>query len=236
MKYLFILIPLIFFQVKVSGQNERKYVRQGNRFYMSGLRDTTKIDSLTFSKAETEYRKALDKKPDDLKWNYNLNNSLYKQKKLNEAASGYEEVARQMLDPKEKAGALHNLGNAQLFQQQLDESIETYKKALRINPGDMETKYNLAYAQQLKQQQKKKDQNKDQNKDDQKKNQDQNKDQNKDQDKQQQQQQQQKPPKISKQNAEQLLQALQNDEKNIQDKVKKALAVQSKYGKPEKDW
>jgi Ca-activated chloride channel family protein len=229
MKYLLILIALILIHVGASGQNERKYIRQGNRYYINGLRDTTKIDSVTFSKAETEYRKALEKKPEDLKWNFNLNNSLYKQKKLNDAATGYEQIARQMIDPKEKAGAFHNLGNARLFQQQIDEAIDTYKKALRINPGDMETKYNLAYAQQLKKQQKKnQDQNKDKNKDQQKQNQDQNKDQNK--------QQQQPPPKISKQNAEQLLQALQNDEKNIQDKVKKAQAIQVKSSRVEKDW
>jgi tetratricopeptide (TPR) repeat protein len=213
-----------------SGQNERKYVRQGNRYYLQGLRDTTKIDSVTFSKAETEYRKALDKRPDDLKWNFNLNNSLYKQKKLKDATTGFEQIARQMIEPKEKAGALYNIGNAQLFQQELDASIESYKKSLRINPGDMEAKYNLAYAQQMKkqQQQQQKNQNKNQNKDQQKKNQDQNKD--------QQNNQQQSPPKISKQNAEQLLQALQNDEKNIQDKVKKAQAVQVKSSRVEKDW
>jgi Ca-activated chloride channel family protein len=232
MKYLFILIPLILLQFAVSGQNERKYVRQGNRYYMNGLRDTTKIDSVAFSKAETEYRKALDKKPDDLKWNFNLNNSLYKQKKLNDAATGYEQIARQLIDPKEKSGALHNLGNARLFQQQIDEAIDTYKKALRINPGDMETKYNLAYAQQLKKQQQQKNQDKNKDKDKDKDQQKQNKDQNKDQNKQQ----QQPPPKISKQNAEQLLQALQNDEKNIQDKVKKAQAVQVKSSRVEKDW
>jgi Ca-activated chloride channel homolog len=238
MKYQLMIILLILIQVGASGQNERKYVRQGNRYYMNGLRDTTKIDSVTFSKAETEYRKALDKKPDDLKWNFNLNNSLYKQKKLNDAATGYEQIARQMIDPKEKAGALHNLGNARLFQQQIDEAIDTYKKALRINPGDMETKYNLAYAQNLKKQQQKQQKNQDKNKDKDKdkdkdkKNQDQKKDQNKDQEKQQ----QQPPPKISRQNAEQLLQALQNDEKKIQDKVKKAQAVQVKSSRVEKDW
>ena len=234
MKYLFIVILLVICQITVSGQNERKYVRQGNRYYLTGLRDTTKIDSITFSKAETEYRKALDKKPYDLKWNFNLNNSLYKQKKLKEAATGYEQIARQMVEPEEKAGALHNLGNAELFQQQIDESIETYKKALRINPDDMETKYNLAYAQWLKHQRQQKNQNKDQNKDQQ--NKDQQKNQNKDQNKDQNKQQQQPPPKISRQNAEQLLQAQQNDEKNIQDKVKKAQAVKVKSSRIEKDW
>jgi tetratricopeptide (TPR) repeat protein len=234
MKHLFILFLLTTVTLTGYSQNERKYVRQGNRYYLQGLRDTTRIDSVVFSKAETEYRKALDKRPDDLKWNFNLNNSLYKQKKLKDATAGFEQIAKQMIEPKEKAGALYNMGNAELFQNELDASIESYKKSLRINPNDMEAKYNLAYAQQLKkqQQQQQKNQNKDQNKDQQKKNQDQNKDQNKD----QQNKQQQPPPKISKQNAEQLLQALQNDEKNIQDKVKKAQAVQVKSSRVEKDW
>jgi Ca-activated chloride channel homolog len=233
MKLLPIILILFLIQTTVSGQNERKYVRQGNHYYLQGIRDTTKLDTLTFSKAETEYRKALDKKPDDLKWNFNLNNSMYKQAKFKDAITGFEQIAKQTADPKEKAKSLHNLGNARLFDNQLDESIESYKSALRNNPDDIETKYNLAYAQRMKKQQQQqqnknqnKDQNKEQNKDQQKKNQDQNQDQNK----------QQPPPKISKQNAEQLLQALQNDEKNIQDKVKKAQAVQVKSSRVEKDW
>ncbi len=240
MKYLLIFFLLATLYLEAYGQNERKFVRQGNRYYLKGVKDTTRLDTVNFSKAETEYRKALDKKPDDLKWNYNLNNSVYKQTKFKEAADGFEQLAKQASAPVEKARIYHNLGNSRLFQKQLDESIEAYKKALRNNPSDLETKYNLAYAQRMKQKQQQqqqnqnqnKDQNKDRNKDQQKQNQEQNKDQNKDQDKQQ----QQPPPKISKQNAEQLLQALQNDEKNIQEKVQKAKAVQVKTSKIEKDW
>ncbi len=239
MRHILVLLIMIVIHTGSYGQTERKFVRQGNRYYLEGKKDTLKLDTLSFSKAETEYRKALDKKPTDPHWNFNLNNAIYKQTKFGEAATGFEQLATQATDTVEKARALHNLGNSLLFQQKIDESIEAYKKALRHNPGDLETKYNLAFAQRMKQQQHNQDQNKDQNQEQQKdqkqEQQKQNQDQNKDQ-KQNDQQQQQPPPKISRQNAEQLLQALQNDEKNIQEKVKKVKAEQAKAARVEKDW
>lgn len=249
---------MIVFSLVVHGQNERKFVRSGNKLFMEAVRDTSRIDTARFSKAETEYRKALNKKPNDLKWNFNLADALYKQKRFDEATGKFNELAEKMETPEEKARALHNKGNSQLMQQKIDESIESYKKALRHNPSDLETKYNLAYAQMLKnQQQQQQNQNQDQNQDQKKdqnndQNQDQNNDQNKDnqnqqdkqnqqnqqqdQNKDQQQQQQQQQNKISKENAEQLLQVLQNDERNIQDKVKKAKAAQAKKQQVEKEW
>lgn len=249
------------FTILASAQNERKFVRNGNKLFMEAVKDTSRLDTTKFSNAETEYRKALNKKPADTKWDFNLADALYKQMRFDEATSKFNELADKMDNPGEKARALHNVGNSQLMQQKLDESIEAYKEALRNNPNDWDTKYNLAYAQMLKKQQeqqqqnqqnkdKNKDQNKDQNQDQQ--NKDQNKDQNKndqnkqdqqqnqqnkqDQDKNQKQQQQQPQNKISKENAEQLLQALQNDEKDIQEKVKKAKAAKAKRTRVEKEW
>lgn len=262
MKHILLIAFLITLTIAAFGQNERKFVRSGNKLFMEAVKDTTKLDTVKFSNAETEYRKALNKKPTDLKWNYNLADALYKQNRFDEAAGKFEDLAEKLETPEEKARALHNLGNSELMQQKLDKSIESYKEALRHNPSDIETKYNLAYAQNLKKQQEQQEQNQDQNKDqnkDQDKNQDQNKDQNKDQqdqdkqdqqdkqnqdqnkdqqnqDQQDQQQQQQPQNKISKENAEQLLQALQNDEREIQDKVKKAQAAQAKKTKVEKEW
>lgn len=256
MKRLIFIIFITTFSVVAFGQNERKHVRSGNKLFFDAVKDTTKIDSAKFVEAETEYRKALNKKPNDLQWNFNLADAIYKQKRFDEAAGKFGELAEKLTTPEEKARALHNMGNSQLMNSKIDESIESYKKALRQNPGDLDTKYNLAYAQLLKkkqeEQQKQQDQNKDQNKDQDK--QDQNKDQNQDkqdqnkdqQDKQNQdqnkdqqnqdQQQQQQQNKISKENAEQLLQVLQNDEKKIQDKVKKIQAAQAKKAKTEKEW
>lgn len=242
MKALLIII-LTTFSLLAIGQNERKHIRSGNKIYMKAVKDTTKLDTVAFGNAETEYRKALAKKPNDPQWNFNLADAVYKQKRFDEAAGKFSELADKMTTPVEKARVLHNLGNSQLMNQKIDESIESYKKALKQNPTDIETKYNLAYAQLLKkkqqqqqqQNQNNKDQNKDQQNQDQNK-QNQNKDQNKDQQNQNQNQQQQAQNKISKENAEQLLQALQNDERRIQDKVKKEKAALAKRSRVEKEW
>lgn len=259
MRQLYIILFLLTVSCTVFAQNERKFIRNGNKLFMEAVRDTSIIDTVKYSNAETEYRKALNKKPTDLKWNYNLADAMYKQQRFDEAAGKFEELGEKLETPEEKARAYHNLGNSHLMQQKLDESIESYKKALRQNPSDIETKYNLAYAQMLKKQQEQQqqqnqnqDQNKDQNKDQNQDNQDnqdqQNKDQQnkqdqqnqnqdqKEQNKDQQQQQQPQQNKISKQDAEQLLQALQNDERDIQDKVKKAKAAKAKRTRTEKEW
>lgn len=254
-KYTLIILFLLAV-LSLRAQNERKFIRQGNKIYEQALADTTRLDTTAFSQAEVAYRKALEKRPDDLKWNFNLGDALYKQMNLEQAAGKFEEIAQKSTDKIEKSKALHNLGNSLLLQNKIDESIEAYKNALRQNPQDPETKYNLLYAmnQKKKQEQQKQNQqqNQDQNKDQQdQKDQDQNKDQNKDQqnkdqnkkqDQQDQQQnqdqnqQQQQQQKISKENAERLLQALQNDEQKIQEKVKKAKAERAQERKTEKDW
>lgn len=245
-KYILILF-LLFWAAIGHAQNERKFVRQGNKYYEAANKDTSRIDTVQFNNAEIEYLKALEKKPDDAKWNFNLADALYKQKKFDQSAEKFQEIADKTSDKIEKSRALHNLGNSYLMKNKLDESIAAYKDALRNNPKDLETKYNLLYAMNMKKKQqdqqkkdqdknkdkdKDKDKNKDQDKKDQKKDQDQkNKDQ---QNKDQQQQPQQN--KISKQNAEQMLQALENNEKKIQDKVKKIQALKAESRKVEKDW
>ncbi|MFA6580486.1 MAG: tetratricopeptide repeat protein, partial [Paludibacter sp.] len=138
----------------------------------------------------------------------------------------------------------HNIGNALLSDKKIEQSIEAYKKSLKITPQDNDTRYNLAYAQALlkKQQQNKdknkdnKDKNKDKKKDKQDQKKDQKKDQNKDQkkDQKQDQKQQQQQPRMTKENAQQMLDALMQDEKNTQDKVKKQQVRGTKNA--EKDW
>jgi Ca-activated chloride channel homolog len=222
----------------IQAQNERKFIRQGNKYFEAAMKDTSRLDTVQFNKAEIEYRKALEKKPDNQKWDFNLADALYKQKKFEESSEKFKGIADHTVDKTEKSRALHNLGNSLLMNNKLDESIAAYKDALRNNPSDLETKYNLLYAMNLKkkqqEQKKKQDQNKDKKDKDKDKDQNKNKDQqNKDQQKQQQQQQQ---SKISKQNAEQMLQALENDEKKIQDKVKMIQALKAHSKKVEKDW
>ncbi len=240
MKRRYILVMfLMFWAMLIQAQNERKFIRQGNKYFETALKDTTRLDTMQFNKAEIEYRKALEKKPDDPKWDFNLADALYKQKKFEESTGKFKDIADRTVNKTEKSRALHNMGNSLLMNNKLDESIAAYKEALRNNPGDLETKYNLLYAMNLKKKQDEQKKKQDQNKD--KKDQDKDKDQKKDQDKKQDQQnkdqqQQQQQSKISKQNAEQMLQALENDEKKTQEKVKKIQALKAQSKKVEKDW
>lgn len=240
-------------------QNERKFIRQGNKYFEEAMKEKSKPDTTQFNKAEIEYRKALEKKPEDTKWQFNLADALYKQMKFDDSAEKFKTIADHTANKVEKSRAFYNQGNSLLMNKKLDESIAAYKEALRNNPKDLEAKYNLLYAMNMKKKQQdqkkkqdqnkknqdkdKKDQNKDKDKNKDKKDQkkDQNKDQqnkNQDQQKQQQQkqQQQQQQGKISRQNAEQMLQALENNEKQIQEKVKKVQALKAQSKKVDKDW
>lgn len=259
MKQISLLIVLLI-GIVGSGraQNERKFIRQGNKYFMEAMKDTAKSDTALFNKAEIEYRKALDKKPDNPQWEFNLGDALYKQKKFGDSGEKFKSIADHTNSKIDKARALYNMGNSLLMDKKLDESIAAYKESLRNNPNDLEAKYNLLYAENLKKKQQQKQnqdkQNQDKNKD--QKNKDQNKDknqqnkdqQNKDQQKQDQQkqnqdqknqnqnQQQQQQGKISQQNAEQMLQALENNEKKIQEKVKKEQALKAKSKVVDKNW
>lgn len=213
----------------VFGQkSERDYMRSGNKLYNDSL----------FVKAEVDYRKALELNPKSTDAMYNLGNALLMQNKAKEAMEQFDAVTRIEKDKGKLARAYHNMGVILQSSKQYPQCIEAYKQSLRNNPHDEETRYNLALAQKmLKDQQQQQNQDKqqeqkqDHKQDDQK---DQNKDQNEDQKKQPQQNQQQNKNEMSKENAEQLLNAVMQDEKNVQDKVKKQIQVSGK--KLEKDW
>ena len=149
---------------------------------------------------------------------------MYKQKKFADAGEQFNKIAESANSKPMAAEAYHNLGNSYLEDKKLQESIDAYKKSLLNNPKDDQTRYNLAYAQEkLKQQQqqnKKSQQNKN-DKDQQNKVNKNNKDKNKqNQDKKDQQKDQQQPDKLSKEDAERMLEALNNNEKQTQEKLK----------------
>ena len=100
----------MFLSVTAFGQNERKFMRKGNDLFMEAVKDTTRLDTTKFSKAETEYRKALNKKPADVKWNYNLADALYKQKRFEEAANKFNELSEKMEDPDGKSTCTAQFG------------------------------------------------------------------------------------------------------------------------------
>ena len=257
MKRLLIFIIVLFSFSPLFAQKERWQVRAGNRAY----------EYAKYQKAELDYRRALEKDSTSVTAKYNLANTMYRQKNVQGAeqmaagllksagakTSEKDSTATQettptvVMSPENMAKTYHNLGNFTLNQKKYSEAVEAYKNSLRLNPKDMETKANLAYAQKmLKDQQDKqnkqnqdqnKDQDKDQNKDKKDPNkdkQDPNKDQNNDPEKPQ--NQQAPPPKITPQAAQQMLQAIQNKENETQDKVKKEKAKLLESRKNEKNW
>ncbi|HOL00827.1 MAG TPA: tetratricopeptide repeat protein [Paludibacteraceae bacterium] len=212
----FILILLMFiFTASTFAQKENNDIRAGNKKY----------NNKKYIEAEVDYRKGLLKNPNSFEANYDLGNTLFRQKKYDEASKQFEKSAALSLHDKvKKAAAYHNLGNSLLLQNKIEESIEAYKNALRNNPKDNETRYNLAYAQLLLKNQKK----------NQDKNQNQQQQQNKDKNKEDQQNKNSQPPQMTKENAQQILDALMQDEKDALKKVKKQPIKESKSS--DKDW
>ena len=229
-------------------QQENHLIRQGNREYNDG----------NYKKAEIDYIKSTQAQRASHKGFYNLGDSWYMQKNYLEAAAAFDTLRTFKMDDDTRSKSYYNLGNsllkagidsAQLAQKVLPQSIEAYKQSLRLNPADTDAKYNLAYAQKLldksqKQQQQQnkdqKDQNKDQQKQDQQKQDQQKQDQQKQdqarQDQQKQQQQQGQPQQISKEDAERILDALKNDEKQTLEKLTEAKIKTMRVVKSDKDW
>ena len=197
-----------------SAQSDRQYIRQGNKLFAAG----------DFANAEVSYRKAAEKNPRNPQAAYNLGNALMAQKKDSAAVAQFESAAKLETNPLRKYQAYHNMGVICQQHKMYGEAIEAYKNALRLNPDDDETRYNLVlckHQQKNQQQNQQNQQNKDDKKKDDKQDQQQKQDQQK-QDQQEQKQQQEQKPQMSKENAEQLLNAAIQNEKQTQERMKKA--------------
>ena len=201
--------------LSVTAQTDRQYIRQGNKQFRMG----------DYPNAEVSYRKAIEQNPKNPQASFNLGNALMAQKKDSAAVTQFENASRLETNPLRKAQSFHNIGVICQTHKMYGEAIEAYKSALRLNPNDNETRYNLVLCKHQKQKQDQQKQNQGQNNDDQKKDNqkkdDQQKDQNSDKQDDKKQQEQQK-PQMSKDNAEQLLNAAIQNEKQTQDKLKKA--------------
>ena len=201
--------------LSVTAQTDRQYIRQGNKQFRMG----------DYPNAEVSYRKAIEQNPKNPQASFNLGNALMAQKKDSAAVTQFENASRLETNPLRKAQSFHNIGVICQTHKMYGEAIEAYKSALRLNPNDDETRYNLVLCKHQKQKQDQQKQNQGQNNDDQKKDNqkkdDQQKDQNSDKQDDKKQQEQQK-PQMSKDNAEQLLNAAIQNEKQTQDKLKKA--------------
>jgi Ca-activated chloride channel family protein len=239
MKYLLIISLFVLQGPSLFAQQGKRYVKKGNDLYKQQ----------NYVEAEANYRKSVlqksqnTQKGQNIEGNFNLGDALYKQKKFADAREQFSRIAEDASHSTGvKAQAYHNLGNSFVNEKKLEEGIAAYKKALLNNPKDEETRYNLAYAQEmLKKQQQKKD-NKDKNKDnkdkkdqkeqdkkDQEKKEQDKKDQNKDNKdqqnkdpnkKDQNQEPKPQPGTLSKEDAQRMLDAMNNNEKQTQDKLK----------------
>ena len=214
----------------------RDYLRSGNRLY----RDSA------YTKAEVDYRKAIEADSRFPQAYFNLGNALLRQQKPKEAMQAYEQAVKVETNKGRLASIYHNMGVILQSQKQFGPAIECYKNALRRNPSDDETRYNLVLCQyqlrnnpQQDQQGGKdnkdgKDKNKEEDQDG-KKEDPQKKDKKEEQKQEQQQQARQNEEDMSKENAEQLLNAVMQDEKETQERIRKAMA-QPRRKKLEKQW
>ncbi len=237
-------------------QQENRLIRQGNRQYDDG----------NYKKAEINYLKSTQSGKASHKGFYNLGDAWYMQKDYMQASAAFDTLRTFKMDDATRSKSYYNLGNsllkvsidsAKLAQKTLPASIEAYKQSLRLNPADTDAKYNLAYAQKMlsksqsqQQQQKqdkqdKQDQKQDQQKDQQKQDQDKQDQQKQDQQQQQakqdqqqqdQQKQQAQSQQISKEDAERILEALKNDEKQTLEKINQAKIKSVRVVKTDKDW
>lgn len=223
-------------------QNKKSLLRDGNELY---------TDS-SFNEAEMQYRKSLEKDQDYFNASFNLADAVYKQERYEESSALFDALKDDAPTEVDLAKVYHNLGNSLVKEQKLEEAINAYKSALRINPKDKDTRHNLALAHQQKQQQEQQqeqEQENKENKDEQKedkegdnkeerkenKEQEQNQDNKEQREEKQENQPEEKKEEMSKETAEKMLEAIQQQEKDLQQELQKK-KVKGKRVKVLKDW
>lgn len=227
--------------VVCMAQTDRKEVRAGNRQYRKG----------NWQNAEIEYRKAQAKDSTSFAAGYNLAGALYREGNFDEAAKTLDRLKEIAPASGRAADYFYNQGNVAVQKKDWKAAVEAYKQSILLNPEDLEAKENYAYAKQMlkdeeqqggggdnQQDQDNKDQDNNQDNSGQNQNQNDNPDQNQGDrpDPQQDPQQGEGDAKISPQQAQQMLKAIQAREKKTQDKVNKEKAALLKSRQKEKNW
>lgn len=211
-RHLFILIGLGAFAFSAQAQTENKDIRAGNRLYKEGKYD----------QALPEYEKAVTQNPKNPVTRYNLGNAQFRKEDFAGSEKNFEEAVSIATTNDFKQKSLYNKGVSLSKQKKLQESIDAYKKALRLNPQDQDNRFNLekALAEQKKQNESK----------------DQKQQQQQDQKKQQQKQQPKPQPRqnLDKKKIEQFLKSLEQKEQEVQRKMQQNRSRAA--GQQEKDW
>ena len=236
-EYIILAFALLLASISAAAQTDRREVRSGNRQFRKE----------NFTRAEIDYRKALVKDSSSFAASYDLANSLYRQNNFEEAGKTLEKVKDIAPMNPNSSDYYYNLGNVACQKKDWQAAVDAYKQSLLRNPADVDAKENYIYAKLMLKNQggggnDKNNQNQDQNQQNQNQNQDQNKNQQNQQNQQNQnqnqnqQQGQQGQGKISPQQAQQMLSAIQAKEKETQDKVNKEKAALLKSKQKEKNW
>lgn len=223
-KFILICLACTLSSVKVSAQSDRQLIRNGNRLF----------HQKKYALAEVEYRKALSKNTQNTQAIYNLGCALMAQRKGDQALAQFANAGKLETNKIRKAKSFHNIGFMCQSGQQYAEAIMAYEEALRNNPTDDLTRYNLALCKRLLKYQNKQDKSKNkQNKNKQDKNK---QDKNKQRQKNEQGRDKRQPDnKLSKENAEQLLNAALQDEEATQKRMKQMERRQNNR-RLEKNW
>ncbi len=223
----FLLIFFMSFSA-LSSQSVKQLIREGNKMF----------EQEKYPNAEIYYRRALEENPGNSKALYNLSNALYQQGRYDEAINILDGLTQKDFEKIDLSDVYHNLGNAQLGAYQIKNSIESYKNALKIDPDDHDTRYNLAYAMNLLDEQEQQPQDKPVNGEDEKESKQeyekpkQDSEDKKDPDKEKQ---QQILEKLSQEDAERILDALNRQEEKLQEKIQRQ-EEEKHRAQPEKDW
>lgn len=252
-RYILVVSMLLSVALTASAQVDRHDVRAGNR----------KFRKDNWKEADISYRKALVKDSTSVAANYNLANTLYRQENYEEAEKLMKKIGDNASASANAADYWYNTGDIAIAKKDWQGAVNAFKEALLKNPSDMDAKENYIYAKKMLENQQKngggngggqdnqdqnnqdqnkngqdqnKDQNNDQNNDGQNKDQDQNQNQNDGQGNGNQQPLQGQEGKISPQQAQQMLRAIQAKEKETQDKVNKEKADALKSRQKEKNW
>lgn len=158
----FLPLLAVLLATMVYGQkySERGHVRKGNRLY----------ESQRMEESQREYRSALQEEPLMVEGKFNLGDAQFAMGDFESAENTFKDLlGNPNLTPEVKAKTHYNIGNAQFQQQKLEEALESYKSSLKLNPSDMEAKFNYAYTKALLENQQNEDNQ--QNKDNQQNNQ-----------------------------------------------------------------
>ena len=147
---IFLFLSLLALEVSAQQYPERRQVRKGNRAFEKG----------NYQDAAGRYMRALGVAPGSFEAAYDLGNAYYRQEQYDQAVQTLQQVAADSLAaPADRAHAFYNLGNAQFQQKKYSEALESFKNSLRLNPDDVEAKFNYAYVKKLLDDQNQRNQN-----------------------------------------------------------------------------